>query len=81
MAQADVVLFPRGTWSYQAYWRFDLEESELEEQRYLVQRRFDCTVLGVGVRGRLADGDETEWRVWAHVALLALPRLELRLGG
>ncbi len=80
-AQADLVLFPRGQWSYQAYWRFDLEEGDLEEQRYLVQRRFDCTVLGVGVRGRLTEGDDEEWRVWAHVALLALPRLELRLGG
>lgn len=79
-AQADLILFPGQRWSYWAYWRFDIEDGELEEQSYLIQRKFDCTVLGIGARGRLADGDETDWRVWAQVSLLALPRMELRLG-
>lgn len=78
--QADIDLFPRGRWSYTAMWRYDIEDGELEEQTYLIQRRFDCTRFGVGVRGRLADDDETEWRVWAQISLLAFPDQELRLG-
>ena len=73
-------LFPQGRWSYTALWRYDIEEGDLEEQIYLVQRRFDCTRLGIGVRGRLTDGDDTEWRVWAQVSLLAFPEHEYRLG-
>jgi LPS-assembly protein len=78
--QGSVVLFPDDIWSYRGYWRFDIEEGELEEHSYLVQRRLDCTMIGVGVRGRLDSDDETEWRVWAQVSLLAFPESELRLG-
>ena len=78
--QANIDLFPRGRWSYTGMWRYDIDNSELEEQVYLVQRRFDCTRLGIGVRGRLRDADETEWRVWAQVSLLAFPDQEMRLG-
>ncbi len=78
--QSEVVLFPRARWSYSAYWRYDLENNDLEEHSYLVQRRFDCTMLGVGVRGRLDEDDETEWRAWAQISLLAFPDTELRLG-
>jgi hypothetical protein len=78
--QAEVDLFPRGTWSYNAYWRFDVDDGDLEEQTYLVQRRLDCTRIGMGVRGRMDGEDDTEWRVWAQVSLLAFPDSELRLG-
>lgn len=78
--QAEVVLFPRAKWSYSAYWRYDLDNSELEEHSYLIQRRFDCTMLGIGVRGRLQEDDDTEWRAWAQISLLAFPDSELRIG-
>lgn len=78
--QAEVVLFPRAKWSYSAYWRYDLDNNELEEQSYLIQRRFDCTMLGIGVRGRMQEDDDTEWRAWAQISLLAFPDSELRLG-
>ncbi len=78
--QGEIVLFPRARWSYSGYWRYDIDEGELEEHTYLVQRRFDCTMLGVGVRGRLDEDGDTEWRAWAQIGLLAFPDSELRLG-
>lgn len=78
--QTRVHLFPRDRWSYEASWRYDIEEGDLDEQRYIVQRRFDCTMLGVGVRGRLDSEDEMEWRAWAQITLLAFPQMELQLG-
>jgi len=78
--QSEIVLFPGAKWSYTAYWRYDLDNSDLEEQTYLVQRRFDCTMLGIGVRGRMEEDGDTEWRAWAQVSLLAFPESELRLG-
>lgn len=78
--QPEVVLFPRARWSYRAYWRYDIEESDLEEQSYMIQRRFDCTKLALGVRGRADGEDDTEWRAWAQVTLLAFPDSELRIG-
>lgn len=73
--QSEVSIFPEDPWSFGAYWRYDLDESDLEEHSYLVQRRFSCTRLGVGVRER-----DEEWRVWAQVSLLALPGTEVRMG-
>ncbi len=79
--QAGINLFPTGKWAYQAYWRYDIDAGDLEEQTYLVQRRLDCTRFGIGVRGRQDREGDTEWRVWAQVSLLAFPETELRLGG
>lgn len=80
LAMSEIVLFPEDRWSYSGYWRYDIDESELEEQIYMVQRRFNCTLLGVGLRSRLEGDGDTEWRVWAQVSLLAFPESELRLG-
>ncbi len=78
--QSEIVLFPNAKWSYSGYWRYDIDDGDLEEHMYLVQRRFDCTMLGIGVRGRLQEDNDTEWRAWAQVTLLAFPESELRLG-
>ncbi len=78
--QSDLTLFPRQKWSYSGYWRYDIENEELEEQTYMVQRRFDCTMVGVGIRNRLDGERDHEWRAWAQVTLLAFPESELRLG-
>jgi LPS-assembly protein len=80
MAGAEIVLFPRRRWSYAASWRFDVEEGELEEHSYLIQRELDCTRLGIGVRGRVDEDGDTEWRAWAQVTLLAFPESEMTLG-
>ncbi len=80
LALSEIVLFPEDRWSYSGYWRYDIDESELEEQIYMVQRRFNCTLLGVGVRSRLEGDGDTEWRLWAQVSLLAFPESELQLG-
>jgi LPS-assembly protein len=75
-----VNLFPDAVWSLGAYWRFNIEDGDLEEHSYMVQRRLDCTRLGIGVRSRLDDDDEEDWRVWAQVTLLAFPDSGLQLG-
>lgn len=80
MVQGDFTLFPQEKWSYSAYWRYDIDNEELEEQTYLLQRRFDCTRLGIGLRGRLDSDNDMEWRAWAQVSLLAFPDSEIRLG-
>lgn len=68
-------LFPEKKWSYSAYWRYDFEGDDLEEQVYSVIHRADCLGLGVGVKQ--IDDDVT---VFGQIWLLALPRTQLDLG-
>ena len=43
-------LFPNDDWSYQFLIRYDAELDEWRERRFMVNHRFDCIGLGVGVK-------------------------------
>ncbi len=75
LLMGEVSLFPEQRWSLNAYWRYNLGENDLEEQSYLLERRFHCTGLGLGVRER-----RDEIRVYAQIWLLAFDRSEMQLG-
>lgn len=75
LVMSELTLFPEQKWSFNAYWRYDLEEGELEEHSYLIERRFNCTGIGIGIRER-----QDEIRVYGQIWLLAFPRSELQLG-
>jgi LPS-assembly protein len=61
-------LFPEQRWSLGSYWRYDLEESHMEEQAYYIEHRMSCLGMSVGYSGR---GDD--WDIWLELWLLAFP--------
>lgn len=68
-------LYPKDRWSPYVYWRYDLENSDWEEQIYSLKHRGDCLSWSVGVRDR--DDDLT---LWVQLWLTALPETALDLG-
>ncbi len=75
LLSGELMLFPRDRWSFRAYARYDLDNSQLQEQSYLVQHKNDC--LGVGVGVRRLDNDTT---LWFQIWLSAFPQLAADLG-
>ncbi|NCC51399.1 MAG: LPS-assembly protein LptD [Spartobacteria bacterium] len=69
-------LFPEKRWSLGTFWRYDLDDSYMEEQGYYVERRFSCLGTSVGYSGRGSD-----WDVWFEVWLLALPQSRMAFEG
>ncbi len=65
-------LLPNRQWSFDFGIRYDAEESELEEQYYLVKRKGQCVSWGLGVR-EIYDDDEDEIEVWLQLWLTAFP--------
>lgn len=55
---------PNALWLVEAYWRYEAQESQLEEQGYVVQRNLDCLSFRMGFRHMPAytrdDGTERE---------------------
>ena len=79
LLQADVTLFPKARWTCNAYGRYEMENSQLEEVGGFLQRNYDCIAVRTGV-GFLpthtrSDGVviEDEWRVLLGVWLTAFP--------
>jgi LPS-assembly protein len=72
---SELVLFPNNKWSFQLYHRVDLDENQLDEQEYFVQRKSDC--MGYGVGYRQTDDD---YQVWVRLFLLAFPESNIKLG-
>jgi len=75
LVSAELNLFPRDRWSFNGYWRYDFDNSNLEEQSYFVQHTTDCLGVGLGFDGR---GDD--WTVWVRLWLLAFPESMVELG-
>lgn len=67
-----IELFPNRTWAFDAGLRYNAEESELEEQYYMVKHTGSCLTWGLGVR-ELLDEDDNEVEVWVQVGLSAFP--------
>jgi LPS-assembly protein len=67
---------PNPRWMVEAYWRYEAQESQLEEQGYVVQRNLDCLSFRMGFRHLPAytreDGEErqedfrVEFAIWVN---------------
>ena len=76
---AEITSKPNSKWKWDAYWRYEFEESELEEQNYFLQHHLDCLGIGLGYRQVKQQGDDDR-QVWLQVWLLAFPRSALSIG-
>ena len=56
-------LFPNDDWSYQFLARYDATLDEWQDRRFLVNHRFDCVGLGLGLK---VDEDD-EPSLWVHL--------------
>lgn len=63
-----IELFPQDRWSFEADFRMDYEEDELEEQAYFIKHKGPCMIWGLGFR----EVDEDQ-QVWLQVGLTAFP--------
>lgn len=70
---ATMGLFPKQRWAFDAGFRYDIEESELEEHYYLVKHAGQCLSWGIGLREILDSDTEDEVEVWVQVWLTAFP--------
>lgn len=81
-AGAELKLFPNNKWSFLTYARWDLDEGDLQEHSYFVQRSTACLGYGVGFRQiRKEDGEEDDNRIWIQIWLTAFPEGRIRAGG
>jgi len=76
---ADLTLFPKARWTCNAYGRYEMEDSQLEEVGGFLQRNYDCISVRTGV-GFLPGYERTdgvmiedEWRVILGLWLTAFP--------
>ncbi|QHI69679.1 LPS assembly protein LptD [Tichowtungia aerotolerans] len=67
LVAASTELFPNNDWSYQFLVRYDATLNEWRERRFLVNHRFDCIGLGLGLK---VDEDD-EPSLWLHLWLNA----------
>jgi len=62
-------LFPNGKWSYEFYVQYDSQDSKWYERKLIINRKFDCTTLGVGMK----VDDDNEATFWFQFWLNAFP--------
>jgi len=70
-----LTLFPNRAWSFNAYGRYSLENSIVEEQSYFVEHKGRCVGWGVGFK----KIDE-DLQVWFRFWLTAFPKSNVALG-
>jgi len=63
-----IKMFPQDRWSFEADFRMDYEQDELEEQAYFIKHKGPCMIWGLGFR----EVDEDQ-QVWLQVGLTAFP--------
>jgi len=76
---ADIDYYPTDDWGLGFYSRYDIDDSEMEENRVSLLHKMDCVGWEVGLRalaGRGEQEDETE--LWFQVWLLAFPNMEIK---
>lgn len=83
LVSVDTAWSPNKQWSYGVYERYELQTSQLEEQRYYVQRRLDCLTCRLGidqmpaftqVNGTVSPAD---FRVIFEVSVNAFPNMRV----
>lgn len=72
LVTASAFLFPHESWSYDIHVRYDAERQEWEERRIMVNHKFDCLGLGLGLK---IDEDD-EPGLWFQLWLTAYDRPE-----
>lgn len=72
---AELKLFPNLRWSFEAYGRYAIDRSELEEQSYFVTHKTSCIGWGLGFKEI-----DSDLQVWAQFWLLALPKSSVNIG-
>ncbi len=86
-AQLGYTLWPQSRFSLEGYSRFELEESEFEEQGLFVTWENPCVGYGLGVKWIVGDyidstgeNEDDDWQVWGTLWLAAMPKSMLQLG-
>ena len=67
---------PELRWSLGTYWRYDADNSHLEEQGYYIRRKTDCLGVTLGYEGRGSD-----WDFWFQIFLTAMPDSAIDVSG
>lgn len=70
-------LFPNADWSYILYAQYDSMHREWQERQLIVQRKFDCVSMGVGVE----IDEDAETTFWLQFWLNAYPTSSFGMGG
>jgi LPS-assembly protein len=64
---ASALLWPNSKWSYEFGARYDTRRSEWEDRRFMVNHRFDCVGMGLGLK--IDEDDEAQ--LWFQLWLTA----------
>lgn len=76
---ADFDYYPTPDWGLGLYTRYDIDDSEVEENRVSVLHRMDCVGWEVGLRSLAGrGGEEDDNELWLKVWLLAFPKMEIK---
>lgn len=73
---ASALLWPNSKWFYEFGVRYDSRHEEWEDRRILINRRFDCIGMGLGLK---VDEDD-EFQFWMQLWLTAFEKPETHLG-
>lgn len=73
---AMIDLVPELRWSLGTYWRYDVDNSHMEEQGYYIRRKTDCLGMTLGYEGRGSD-----WDFWFQIWLTAMPDSAINVSG
>jgi LPS-assembly protein len=86
-AQLGYSLWPRARFSIEGYSRFELEESEFEEQSLFATWETHCVGYGLGFKWIAGDyiastggNEDDDWQVWGTLWLTAMPQSMMQLG-
>ncbi len=84
LVSGTLTVMPNRDWTFEAYGRYEAEESRIEEHAWFAQRNLDCMAIRTGLSHlpayTRADGSdrEDEYRITLEVWLTAFP--EMRTG-
>ncbi|NQW29086.1 MAG: tetratricopeptide repeat protein [Ignavibacteria bacterium] len=70
------LLFPNDDWSYGFYAQYDASLGEWRERKFLVNHKFDCLGMGLGIK---LDEDDVPM-IWVNFWLTAFPEMAPTVG-